>query len=120
MDLKTKEKQTMIHYPNKYDLETKFWNKNYRISITAQGIDFIVNADSESDAIDFIIDYCQENELSGLVSTYEELKADDCSDTEINDYVYGGNEGLYLTTNNIQIIDITFDKNLQFNKENTK
>ena len=94
-------KKTAI-YPNRDDWKSNFWNKNYKILVTAQGIEFRVNADCTSDAIDYVIDY-SENHLPRLVTSYSELKEDDYTDTEIDDYICGGNAGLYLTTHNILV-----------------
>lgn len=93
----------MIHYPNKDDFDEKFYPNNYKVFVTAQGIEFHVNAHDEGEAIDAVIDYCEEKEMKGLVSSYLELKDDDYTDTEIEDFTCGGNHGLYLTTHNIHI-----------------
>lgn len=89
----------MKHYPNKDDWNEKFWKNNYRVLLTAQGIEFLVNANHEQDALDFIIDYCrQEGNLPGLIAEDYEL-----SDVETRKFICGGNRGLYLTINNIYI-----------------
>ena len=96
----------MIHYPNRDDLTKNFWKNNYKIYVTAQGIEFHVNADCEQDAIDYIIDYCadeDEGNMPGLVADYRELLDDGITENEINDYICGGNKSLYLTTHNIHI-----------------
>ena len=59
------------YYPNQDDFVHNFWNHNYTVLVTAQGIRFVVNADNEQDAIYYIIDYCQEH-LTGLVFTPDE------------------------------------------------
>ena len=89
-------------YPNKDDYDEKFWRNNYRVLITGQGIEYIVNADNEQEAIDFIIDHAEEN-APGLVASYQELIDDGMSDDEIEEYINGGNHCLYLTTHNIHI-----------------
>ena len=83
---------------NKDDYEENFWNHNYKITVTAQGLEFIVNANNEQDAIDYLIDYCQEHH-PGLLMTHEETFEEEF----IDDYICGGNEGLYLNTYNIHI-----------------
>jgi hypothetical protein len=96
----------MYYFVNKDDFHCKFWKKNYRVTITAQGIEFIVNADCEQDAIDYIIDYCYENNLNDLVASYNDLLEDGYNETEIDEFVCGGNWGLYLTTYNVSIEEI--------------
>lgn len=91
-----------MNYPNKDDFDEKFWKNNYLVTVTAQGIEFTVNADCEQAAIDYVIDYCDEI-MPGLVAPYSELIEEGYTDTEINDYICGGNAGLYLTTHNINI-----------------
>ena len=89
-----------VYYPNKDDWNEKFWEHNYNILLTEQGIPFNVNAACEGDAIDYVIDYCAEH-LPGLVFTQEEAAEEEY----IEDYVNGGNEGLYLSTQNIHITE---------------
>ena len=91
----------MKHYTNKEDFDSKFWDHNYRILVTAQGIEFIVNADNNQDALDYIIDYCEEN-LPGLLFSRDEENEKEFLD----EYVCGGNKGLYLNTHHIHIEEI--------------
>ena len=90
-------KQT-IHYPNKDDWQERFWQNRYKVWLTAQGILFHVNADHEQDAIDYVIDYCEEH-LPGLLMTREEEQEEEYLD----DYISGGNHGVYLNTYNVRI-----------------
>jgi len=90
-----------MNYPNKDDYEDNFWNNNYRVTLTMQGIEFLVNADNKQDAIDYVIDYCQDN-IPGLLMTIEEQEQEEY----LEDYISGGNEGLYLNTYNINIVEI--------------
>lgn len=87
----------MIHYPNKEDWDSKFWKNNYRISLGFGSV-FMVNADNEQDALDYVIDYCEDN-LPGFIMTEKEESEEDYLD----DYVSGGNNGKYLNTFNIHI-----------------
>lgn len=89
-------------YPNKDDYDEKFYRNNYRIFVSAQGCEYIVNADNEQDAIDFIIDDAEEN-APGLVAAYHELIEEGYTDNEIDEWICGGNHSLYLTTHNIHI-----------------
>jgi hypothetical protein len=94
-------------YPNKDDYDAKFWNFNYKILVTSQGIVFIVNADSAGDAIDYVIDYCQEH-LPGLLFTPEEA----LNEEFIEDYICGGNEGLYFNTSSVEIYRKELDEKI--------
>ena len=84
----------MKHYPNIDDYQENFWNYNYRVLLTAQGIEFFVNADNEQDALDYIMDYIVDNDMPGLWQEY--------SDNDI-DYISAGNYGYQFTTHNIYI-----------------
>lgn len=52
----------------------------------------------EQDAIDTLIDYCEKKGYKGLVSSLDELE-----EGEEEEYICGGNHGLYLTSNNVYI-----------------
>jgi len=97
----------MTYYPNKSDYDDNFWKHNYKVLVTAQGIEFIVSADNEQEAIDYIIDYCEDNHLDGLVSDGSDL-----DEIEREEFIQGGNHGLYLTTRNIHIERIKRDKEI--------
>jgi hypothetical protein len=90
-----------IHYPNKNDYDEHFWKHNYMVLLTSQGIEFIVNADHEGDAIDYVIDYCEEN-LPGLIMSREEEEEEEY----LEEYICGGNHGVYLNTYNIRIEEV--------------
>lgn len=81
---------------NPDDYNNHFWRYNYLIRVTYQGIPFLVNADNEQEAIDYLIDYCEDN-CPGLIATYQELIDAGYTDIEIDELIYGGNHGLYLT-----------------------
>lgn len=85
---------------NPKDISDHFWKNTYIVRMTYQGIPFIVNADYESAALDYIIDYCEEH-LPGLVCTYEELLNDGYSEEEIDDEISGGNHCLYLMVDDV-------------------
>ena len=88
-------------YPNKEDYEEQFWNHNYKVQVSMQGMEFIVNADCEQDAIDYIIDDCEEN-YPGLLWSREEEQEQEY----LEEYICGGNHGRYLSTHNIHIEEI--------------
>jgi|APSaa5957512622_1039677.scaffolds.fasta_scaffold127795_2 hypothetical protein len=88
-------------YPNKDDYDENFWGKNYRVLVSTQGIEFLVNANHEGDAIDEVIDYCEEY-LPGLLWTREE----EMEEEFIDEYICGGNHGRYFSTYNIHIEEV--------------
>lgn len=89
------------YYPNKDDYDSQFWKGNYKVLVTAQGIEFIVNADNEQDAIDYVIDYCEEN-LPGLIMSDEE-EQELQTEGHLDDYIQGGNHSKYLNTYDVHI-----------------
>jgi len=83
-----------LHFVNKDDWIEKFWPNNYHVWLTAQCIEFCVNAEHESAAMDFIMDFCVEKEWEGLYS----------KETILNEeYMIAGNFGYQFTTHNIRI-----------------
>lgn len=85
-------------YPNIDDYKVDFWNNRYKITVSAQGFEFFVNADCLSDAIDIVIDYCEEK-LPGLLFSAEEEEEQEFLD----EYFCGGNHCRYFNTYNIRI-----------------
>jgi hypothetical protein len=86
-----------MYFVNKDDWIEKFWKNNYHVWMTAQGIQFCVNADSTGDALDEIMDYCVEHKLEGLYTTHED------KNWEEEEYMVAGNYGYQFTTHNIRI-----------------
>ncbi len=84
-----------MYFVNRDDWQEKYWNNNYRIWLTAQGIEVCVNAECAGDALDLVMDYCVENEWEGLYST-EPVDPED-------QYITAGNNGYHFTTHNIKI-----------------
>ena len=106
------DKTDETHYPNRDDWNESFWNNKYHVWITAQGIKFAVNANDEGEAIDYIIDYCQDN-LPGLLFTHEEaheLRLESLLDygdeRYVDDYISGGNEVLHLSSHNVHMVTV--------------
>ena len=85
-------------YPNKDDYRDDFWNNNYKITVSAQGFKFFVNADCSRDAIDYVIDYCEKH-YSGLLMT----KNQELEQEYLEDYIQGGNHGRFFSTYNVRI-----------------
>ena len=85
-------------YPNKDDYDEHFWKNNYEILVSAQGHKFRVNADCSQDAIDEVIDCCEDHFPGLLMSREEEAEGE-----YLDDYICGGNHGRYFSTYNIHI-----------------
>lgn len=95
------------YFVNRDDWDNHFWKHRYIVYVTEQGIPFCVNAEYEQCAIDEIIDFC-ENNLPGLINTYQELQDSGYSDMEIEDFfTYGGNHGIYLNTSALRFIEVS-------------
>jgi hypothetical protein len=86
-----KYKNQEAYVPNLDDYNNHFWRNNYLIRLTIQGIPFIVNADHEQDALDYVIDFCEEY-LPGLIMSQK----DQDEEKYIDEYICGGNHCLYL------------------------
>lgn len=91
-----------VYYPNLSDWQEHFWEHDYLIRLTEHGILFAVNADCEQDAIDYLIDYC-EVDLPGLVMSREEEEEEE---EFLEEYICGGNHGIYLNTYYINIEEV--------------
>jgi len=91
---------TKPFYPNLDDYTNDFWNNNYKITVSAQGIEFFVNADCSQDAIDIVIDDCEKNH-PGLIMSIEDEENEQCQ--YLDDYICGGNHNRYFSTYNVQI-----------------
>ena len=90
--------ETQVYFPNVDDWKEDFWKRDYLITLASQGVPFAVNADNEQAALDYVIDYCEDN-LPGLLMSQEEIDEEEY----LNDYICGGNHGRYLNTMDISI-----------------
>lgn len=97
-DQKIIELEISPTYPNKEDWDNNFWDHNYLIYLDS--VPFAVNANCEQDALDCIIDYCEEN-CPGFIMTRDEEK----DEKYLEDYICGGNHGVYLNTYNIHVTE---------------
>ena len=77
-----------------------FWGKNYSITVGRFGGPFIVNADCEQDALDYLADWCEVN-APGLLWTIEEELALEFPD----EYITAGNHGRKFSEIEIHIED---------------
>lgn len=87
-------------FANPGEWANKFWKHNYRVTLDL-GVAFWVNADCEQDALDYVIDYCEEHRFIGFIASHGEIDEDD-EDV----FVCGGNHGLYLTTDTFFIQEV--------------
>jgi hypothetical protein len=92
-----------VEIVNLDDWAEKFWAHDYLITVTAQGLEFVVNAAHEQDALDELIDFFEQAGYHGLIATYQDLTEDGLKDDQIDEYICGGNHGLYLTTEHVMI-----------------
>jgi hypothetical protein len=105
----TKENNTMGNTPalrthklvtviNPDDYESRFWARNYRLTVSRFGIEYLVNADCAQSAIDELIDWAEVNAPGYLFTRAEEEREE-----FIDEYMSGGNHGRTLNTLNIRI-----------------
>ncbi len=89
-----------MEFVNKEDYNESFWDNDYTITLTRQGFEFVVNADNEQEAMDYLIDYIEDRpeRWSGLLFAVDE--GIDFPD----DYISGGNHGRTLNTTNVRIV----------------
>jgi len=75
-----------------------FWSHLYLIRLGRFGNQYLISANCEQDAIDFLIDFLEEVD-SGFLMSEEDVTEEDFLD----DYICGGNHSRYLNTHNIRI-----------------
>jgi len=102
--LRTKKRvaDNSVFYPNPEDWDQKFYSHDYLVGLTAQNIQFKVNAVCEGEALDWVIDYCEEHKWWGLVND----GTNDYTPEELEEYYQGGNHGLYLTTHHVHVTQL--------------
>lgn len=89
--------------------DKNIWARQYNVILNAHAETLQVYADHEQDALDYAIDHAWSRGWIGYF-------LDDADLTEIridgflDDYVSGGNEGRYLSSMNVSIVDVTGDK----------
>lgn len=90
--------------PDDFDWEGgPFWKHIYLIELTRFGFPYLVNADYDAAAIDFLIDYLEENEPGLLFSREEE---EGLAEDYLDEYVSGGNNCRYINTEHIRIREV--------------
>ena len=90
-----------VHFVNPSDYDEGFWGHNYLVRLTAQGIAYAVNASCEQDAIDFVIDYCEEHHPGLLLD--DDAVAELDKEGFLDEYISGGNHGRHLSTHTVSI-----------------
>ena len=83
--------------------DSKFWEHSYRIHLSEfdnEGV--LVNANNEQDALDYAIDYHEEQGNEGLFLSHEEVEEKE-QEGFLDDYMNGGNHGRYLSSFNVRI-----------------
>jgi len=88
-----------IYWTNKNDWDSHFWKHRYVVTLDL-GVEFNVNADNGQDALDYVIDYCEDH-CPGFVAAFADL-----DDDERNEYYCGGNAGLYLTSDFVGLAEV--------------
>lgn len=87
-----------ITYPNKADYLENFYGKYWEIQLGSFVTwTFHINASNEQDAIDFMIDYIEENDPDLLFPVAEEIENEE-------EHISGGNHGRVLTFTNDEIL----------------
>ena len=84
--------------------EEKFWDHSYKVILSQfdpSGI--IVNADNEQDALDYAIDFAEEQGWIGLFLDQDEITRLDPNEQE--NLIFGGNHGLALSWEDGPIIE---------------
>lgn len=82
--------------------DEKFWKHNYRISMSVEATSkpvlcrkavMIINADHEQDALDYAVDYLEEQGLEGFFLTNEEMEEQESEGIELT---FAGNHSRAL------------------------
>jgi hypothetical protein len=95
-----------VIYVNPEDWNNNFWKNKYLISMPAIGTShFAVNADHEQDAMDYVIDYCEEKGWYAM--TEQEI----LEEKYLGEYVNGGNHGIFLNVpwHEVNTVQIAMD-----------
>jgi hypothetical protein len=103
---------TIVNFDDMFnaDVDTlkfkSYWNKLYLIQLTMQGIPYVVNANNETDAIDYLIDYLEEHSPGLIMSEEEEVRMYEEEPEYLDEFIQGGNHGKYINTTNIRLDEI--------------
>ena len=83
-----KDEATIV---NEDDYREKFWKHNYLVSLGVFGNAYRVNADCEQDALDEVMDYCEQHAPGFVIPRENEPVEFE------EDYVRAGNHGLLFS-----------------------
>ena len=96
-------KKKEIVNPDDWNFQKEgFWKSKFKVTMSEHGPELYVNADNCQDALDYAIDYCKEKGWKGLLLDQKEVMELE-EDGFLDDYISGGNEGLYLSSIYIRI-----------------
>ena len=84
--------QATLEIVNREDRDGHFWAHDYRVTLGAFGNAYGVNADNEQDALDYVMDYCEEHAPGFVMSREDE---EECEWPE--EYIRAGNHGLLFS-----------------------
>jgi len=99
-----------VIYVNKEDYDGNFWGHSWAIDVGITGtLHFVVNASSESEAFDELIDYLEKKMPEELIPIVKEPKL---GDEDEERWIRGGNHGRYMATpiDEMQIKEINYTK----------
>lgn len=89
-------------YVNPDDINDGFWD--YNITLVVENVRFIVNANNLSDALDYVVDYCEENLINpGLLVDPDD--EDECMEHP-SDYMVAGNHSRMIRGDSIIMEDM--------------
>lgn len=82
--------------------DEKFWKYSFRVHLHELDEGILINADHEQDALDYAIDYAEDQKWEGLFLTQEQIE-ELGKEGFLEDYMSGGNHGRYLSSLNVTI-----------------
>jgi hypothetical protein len=88
---------------NPDDLLSNFYGRTFKVSLTGQGIEYLVNASCTGDALDEVIDYLEDHHPMMLLT---DQQMEELDQAQLEEYISGGNHGRYLGTHNIRIEEV--------------
>jgi len=102
---------------NPNDYECNFWGHDYLVTLSELGPTLMVNAGDEGAALDYAIDYVEEQGWEGLFLDDDDIDElvrdaishgykDDGVYTYLDEYSCGGNHGRYLSSHNVTVREV--------------
>lgn len=90
-----------VRIVNRDDILSDFWGHTYLVTVSRQGIKFLVNASYEGTAEDEVMDFIVENGWRGLYYTPDDPEYD-----EDNEFGIAGNYSYKFSTHNVRIEEL--------------